>query len=166
MRSFRPDRHDQRDGAEDDAVNGKGQESAFFDPVGKPLHYDPRDKKRDDEADGQHAPAVGVHAAFDFVGADATVQLAIRGLRRGGTAVVVGLFGGALNMPIPLFPWNGISVVGSYVGSLPELAELLELVKAGKVGAIPVTLRPMAEATQALHDLKAGKVVGRTVLTA
>lgn len=106
----------------------------------------------------------GVHAAFDFVGADATVQLAVKGLRRGGTAVVVGLFGGALTMPIPLLPWNGIAIVGSYVGSLPELAELLELVKAGKVAPIPVTLRPMAEATAALHDLKAGKVIGRTVL--
>lgn len=124
---------------------------------------DPRDK---DSLNRLQKGYGGVHAAFDFVGADATLQLAIRGLRRGGTAVVVGLFGGALNMPIPLFPWNGISVVGSYVGSLPELAELLDLVKAGKVGAIPVSLRPMAEATAALHDLKAGKVVGRTVLTA
>ncbi|MFA5120377.1 alcohol dehydrogenase [Zavarzinia sp.] len=108
----------------------------------------------------------GVHAALDFVGAEATVQLATRGLRRGGTAVVVGLFGGALSMPIPLLPWNGIAIVGSYVGSLAELGELLDLVRTGKVAPIPVTLRPMAEATEALHDLKAGKVVGRVVLTA
>ncbi|WP_147385466.1 zinc-binding dehydrogenase [Oleomonas cavernae] len=107
----------------------------------------------------------GVHAAFDFVGAESTLQLAVKALRRGGSAVVVGLFGGAFTLPIPMFPWNGIAVMGSYVGSLAELTQLLALVQSGKVAAIPVTLRPMAQASDALADLKAGKVVGRTVLT-
>lgn len=106
----------------------------------------------------------GVHAAFDFVGAESTVQLAARGLRRGGTAIIVGLFGGAFTLPIPLFPWNGITVMGSYVGSLEELTRLLDLIRTGRVAPIPVTLRPMAEASEALHDLREGKVIGRTVL--
>lgn len=122
---------------------------------------DPRDKESLPRLQKAYG---GVHAAFDFVGAETTVQLAARGLRRGGTAIVVGLFGGAFTLPIPLFPWNGIAVVGSYVGSLAELTALLELVRTGKVAPIPVTLRPMAEASDALHDLQAGKVVGRVVL--
>lgn len=144
--------------AEIDPVKGEAARAA-----GAAEIFDPREKETLAKIQKTYG---GVHAAFDFVGADATVTLAIRGLRRGGTAVIVGLFGGALNMPIPLFPWNGISVVGSYVGTLPELGELLDLVKAGKVAPIPVTLRPMAEATQALADMKAGKVLGRTVLVA
>lgn len=144
--------------AEIDPVKGEAARAA-----GAAEILDPREKETLAKIQKTYG---GVHAAFDFVGADATVTLAIRGLRRGGTAVIIGLFGGALNMPIPLFPWNGISVVGSYVGTLPELGELLDLVKAGKVAPIPVTLRPMAEATQALADMKAGKVLGRTVLVA
>ncbi|MCW0183267.1 alcohol dehydrogenase [Zavarzinia sp.] len=143
--------------AEIDPVKGEAARAAGASEI-----VDPRDK---DTLAKLQKTYGGIHAAFDFVGAEATVNLAIRSLRRGGTAVIVGLFGGALTMPIPLFPWNGITVLGSYVGTLPELAELLDLVKAGKVAPIPVTLRPMSEATEALHDLKAGKVLGRTVLT-
>jgi D-arabinose 1-dehydrogenase-like Zn-dependent alcohol dehydrogenase len=42
---------------------------------------------------------------------------------------------------------------------------VLALVKAGKIAPIPVTLRPLSEASKSLDDLRAGKVVGRVVLT-
>jgi D-arabinose 1-dehydrogenase-like Zn-dependent alcohol dehydrogenase len=106
----------------------------------------------------------GCHAVIDFVGAESTTRIATKALRRGGQAVIVGLFGGMYQLPIPMFPWNGISVGGSYVGSLEEMRELLDLVKAGKVAPIPVDVRPLSAASQSLDDLKSGKVVGRVVL--
>ena len=62
------------------------------------------------------------------------------------------------------FPLRGMGVRGSYVGSLPELKELVALAQKGTLTPIKVTRRPLAEASAAVHDLKAGKVIGRVVL--
>jgi propanol-preferring alcohol dehydrogenase len=57
-----------------------------------------------------------------------------------------------------------MGVRGSYVGSLPELGELVALAQSGKLEPIKVTRRKLHEAYASLMDLKAGKVIGRTVL--
>ncbi len=49
-------------------------------------------------------------------------------------------------------------IQGSYVGSLGEL------VHRTKAERIPITCRPLAEASAALADLHAGKAIGRYVL--
>jgi D-arabinose 1-dehydrogenase-like Zn-dependent alcohol dehydrogenase len=77
---------------------------------------------------------------------------------------VVGLFGGGFSMPIPLFPMRAISIGGSYVGSLDETKEMMELVKAGKIDPIPVSERPLGEGSKSLDDLRNGSVMGRVVL--
>lgn len=106
----------------------------------------------------------GVAAALDFVGAENSLAFATRILRKGGRAVVVGLFGGRYSTPIPMLPLRAISLIGSYVGSLAEARELLDLVRTGRVTPIPLVHRPLAEAEQALQDLRAGRVTGRQVL--
>jgi propanol-preferring alcohol dehydrogenase len=55
-------------------------------------------------------------------------------------------------------------VFGSFVGSRPELIELIGLAKSGKVPPIPITKRPLEDVNDALLDLKKGKQVGRAVL--
>jgi D-arabinose 1-dehydrogenase-like Zn-dependent alcohol dehydrogenase len=110
------------------------------------------------------AGGVGVWATIDLVGAPATMQLAIDASLKGAEIIVVGLIGGAITIPIPLIPQKALRIQGSYTGSLGELAELMDLVKGGAIDPIPTTVRPLAEANAALMDLKAGKVVGRTVL--
>jgi D-arabinose 1-dehydrogenase-like Zn-dependent alcohol dehydrogenase len=107
----------------------------------------------------------GVAAAVDFVGAEATVRFGTSMLRKSGKLVIVGLYGGTLSMPIPFFPFLGITVQGSQVGTLAELKELIALGRQGIVGAIPTATRPLAAATDTLADLKAGKILGRIVLT-
>jgi len=107
----------------------------------------------------------GAAAAIDFVGGESSVKFGTGALRKGGKLIVVGLFGGALQMPIPLFPLLEITIQGSKVGSLADLAELIALGQAGIFGAIPYATRPLAEASQTLADLKGGKIVGRVVLT-
>jgi len=49
---------------------------------------------------------------------------------------------------------------------LAEAREVLDLARAGKIAPIPTSLRPLAQAQAALDDLRAGRVVGRTVLSA
>lgn len=109
--------------------------------------------------------AGGPAVALDFVGAPSTMDLAVGAVRRGGTAIVVGLFGGAFSIPIPMIPIRAITITGSYVGTLEETKEMLELVKTGVVKPIPITERPLVEASKTLDDLRAGNVVGRVVLT-
>ena len=106
----------------------------------------------------------GAWAVIDLVGATQTVQLALDSLIKGGKVVIVGLFGGDITVPTPSFPLRAIAIQGSYVGSLTEMAELLDLVRRRGVPDLPVGTRPLAAVNEALNELKAGKVVGRLVL--
>ena len=106
----------------------------------------------------------GVAGAIDFVGSPATASLGIAALRKGGRYVICGLYGGELVHPLPPIAQRAIGIVGSYVGSLPELKEVVALAKKGRIRPAPVQLRPAAEANSALEDLKAGRIVGRVVL--
>lgn len=106
----------------------------------------------------------GIAAAIDFVGSPATAALGIAGLRKGGRYVICGLYGGELAHPLPLIAQRAIGIVGSYVGNLQELKEVVALAKKKKLRPMPVETRPAAGANAALEDLKAGKVLGRIVL--
>lgn len=106
----------------------------------------------------------GIAAAIDFVGSPATAALGIAALRKGGRYVLCGLYGGELTHPLPPIAQRAIGIVGSYVGSLQELKEVVALAKKRKLRATPVETRSADEANAALEDLRAGKVVGRIVL--
>jgi D-arabinose 1-dehydrogenase-like Zn-dependent alcohol dehydrogenase len=106
----------------------------------------------------------GAAVVVDFVGSEASAKFAVGATRRTGKLLIVGLFGGTFQMPVSFFPLLGLSVQGTQVGTLDELRELFVLGKTGKFSAIPVKKRPIAEANQALTDLRNRKVVGRTVL--
>ena len=106
----------------------------------------------------------GAYAIVDFVGSEATFAFAQASVRRGGRIIIVGLFGGAMSMPLPMFPMRALSVGGSYVGSLAEAEEMMEMVRAGQIDPIPVKTRGLDQANAVLADLHAGKVIGRVVL--
>jgi len=106
-----------------------------------------------------------LRAVVDTVGGEATAGLGMAAVRKGGRYVIVGLYGGQITVSLPTIPMRALSIMGSYVGSLGELKELMELVKTGKVKPIPLTTRPLETAYDTLQDLKAGKIVGRVVLT-
>jgi D-arabinose 1-dehydrogenase-like Zn-dependent alcohol dehydrogenase len=106
----------------------------------------------------------GARASIDFVGAPQTARFGLDVLRRGGTLVNVGLYGGAMSLPLPLMPQRSLTLRGSYVGTLEELEEVMALGRQGKVPPIPLDLRPLAQAAQALDDLRAGRVAGRVIL--
>jgi D-arabinose 1-dehydrogenase-like Zn-dependent alcohol dehydrogenase len=60
---------------------------------------------------------------------------------------------------------RALAIMGSYVGSPAEAREMLDLVKAGKFAPIPVETRPLEATSRSLDELRAGKVVGRVVIT-
>jgi D-arabinose 1-dehydrogenase-like Zn-dependent alcohol dehydrogenase len=106
----------------------------------------------------------GIAGAIDFVGTPATAALAIAALRKGGRYVLVGLHGGELTHPLPPIAQRAIGIVGSYVGNLQELKEVVALAKKKKLRPMPVETRPAEAANRALEDLHAGRIVGRVVL--
>lgn len=106
----------------------------------------------------------GVAAAIDFVGAAATFNFGQGALRKGGRLICVGLFGGGVQMVPALLALRAISISGSYVGSLSEMAELLALAQAVALPPLPLATRPLDELSQTLDDLRAGRVRGRAVL--
>lgn len=129
---------------------------------GASLVVDPRD---DGAAATLQTKTGGIAAAIDFVGARATAEFGIGALRKGGTYVIVGLFGGDMSMSLPLLVIRALEIRGSYVGNLGELRELIDLVKQGRVKPMPVEALPMAQANAALDRLRRGAVSGRLVLT-
>jgi D-arabinose 1-dehydrogenase-like Zn-dependent alcohol dehydrogenase len=107
----------------------------------------------------------GVGAAVDFAGSDKSLAFAQSVVAKGGAAIVVGLLGGSFALPVPMFPLRALTVMGSYVGSPGEAAEMIALVKAGRIAPIPVETRPLTETGRSLDDLRAGRIVGRVVVT-
>jgi alcohol dehydrogenase, propanol-preferring len=107
----------------------------------------------------------GAGAVVDFAGSDKSLNFAQGAVAKGGAVVIVGLIGGSFSLPVPMFPLRALTIMGSYVGSLAEAREMLGLVQTGKVAPIPVALRPLEETNAALEDLRAGRVVGRVVVT-
>jgi len=106
----------------------------------------------------------GVAAAIDLVGAPATASLGIGALRKGGRYIICGLYGGELVHPLPPIAQRAIGIIGSYVGSLQELKEVVALAKKKKIKPSPIETRPAHQANSALEDLKNGRVLGRIVL--
>jgi NAD+-dependent secondary alcohol dehydrogenase Adh1 len=115
-------------------------------------------------APGEVAEVVADSAAavIDFVGSDATARLAIDALGFGGAYFIVGV-GGSITMPTLEVVAGEVRIEGVYVGTYPELVELVALASAGDV--VPtVTTYALEDAERALRDLDAGRIVGRAVL--
>ena len=111
-------------------------------------------------------------AIQELGGADQAIALAVSpkafeqaygSLRRGGTLVFVGLpADNKIELPIFETVLNGITVVGSIVGTRLDLREVFELHAAGKTRVIRET-RPLAEINEAIEEVEAGHVPARIV---
>ena len=105
-------------------------------------------------------------------GADQAIALAVspksfeqayRSLRRGGTLVFVAL-PAENHMTLPIFETvlNGITVVGSIVGTRTDLREVFELHAAGQT-VVTREIRPLEEVNEAIADVEAERVAARIV---
>lgn len=106
----------------------------------------------------------GADAVIDFVNAPPTAKLALSVLRKRGRLVMVGLFGGAVELPLVTVPLKAISIEGAYTGTFSAMEELVELAKRGIVKPVVSRRYGLDRANEALGDLKAGRIVGRAVI--
>lgn len=152
------------------ALHGVGPIVADIDPVkrqgaldaGASEAVDPQDPESRRRLSKQTSG--GFAAAIDFVGAPASTEFGLSLLRKGGKLVAVGLFGGAIELALPMLPLKSISLVGSYVGSLDEMAELVTLARGGKLKPMQIETRPLGDAQATMDALRSGRIVGRAVL--
>lgn len=106
----------------------------------------------------------GVKAAIDFVGAPQTFKFGMDALKKDGTLVVVGLFGGSHKIAIPMLPFMAMTVRGSYVGNLKDMDDMMQVIRGGHVPEIPIESRPLDACNASLAQLEAGQITGRVVL--
>jgi NADPH:quinone reductase-like Zn-dependent oxidoreductase len=99
---------------------------------------------------------------FDYVGADATLAVANRIIRRGGLVVNVGAYGGSIPFGFSLVPhetwWTQ-----SMWGSRDDLAAVIRIAQRGDL-QYSVERLPLEAAADAHRRIKAGDVDGRLVL--
>ncbi|HEY4534373.1 MAG TPA: zinc-binding dehydrogenase [Enteractinococcus sp.] len=107
-------------------------------------------------------------AVIDFVNNGATATLGFKILTKAGRMVQVGLFGGEVTLPTAPLALRMIRLEGSFVGTVGQMKELVEIAKTGDLPSIPIEERPLSASSvaEALDDLTAGNVSGRIVLTA
>lgn len=107
----------------------------------------------------------GAFAVIDLVGSSQSARLGYDSLTKGGKYIIVGLYGGDLTVSLPPIPMRALTIQGSYVGSVPEMQELMELVRRTGLPDVPVATRPLDDVNDVMNELRAGKIVGRVVLT-
>jgi propanol-preferring alcohol dehydrogenase len=113
-----------------------------------------------------------VEAIQKLGGADQAIALAVSpkafeqayaSLRRGGTLVFVALPAeNEIKLPIFETVLNGITVVGSIVGTRVDLREVFDLHAAGKTQVIR-EVRQLEDVNEAIDDVLAGRVAARIV---
>lgn len=112
----------------------------------------------------QSSVSAGVHVVIDLVGSAATASLAVDSLAKGGKYILIGLFGGSIDIPLPTLPLRALNITGSFVGNLAELRELLDLAKSKGLPSFPTTPCSLHDANDNLRRLHDGKIIGRAVM--
>ncbi|MDH3617311.1 MAG: alcohol dehydrogenase [Nitrosopumilus sp.] len=106
----------------------------------------------------------GADSVVDFVNAPPTAKLGISVLRKRGNLVLVGLFGGSLELSLVTIPLKSITIQGAYTGNYTDMVELLDLTRKGTINPKITKRYQLSEANTALEDLKARKILGRAVI--
>jgi len=106
----------------------------------------------------------GVDSIVDFVNAPPTVKMNLSIIRKRGNIVLVGLFGGAVELPLVSIPLKAITIQGAYTGNYNDMTELIELAQKGVIDPIVSKHYTLDESNNALEDLKNRKIIGRAII--
>lgn len=102
----------------------------------------------------------GVDLALEFIGRAETISEAVKSLRRGGRAVVVGMGGDAITLPPPnLFTWSEHSLIGSFGISADSVRRLLDMVASGRLdlSASVTDILPLSQVNAAIDLLSSSE---------
>ncbi|HET7344578.1 MAG TPA: NAD(P)-dependent alcohol dehydrogenase [Nitrososphaeraceae archaeon] len=105
----------------------------------------------------------GLNVVVDCVGTEETIRNSVRTLSKGGVLVMVGLFGGQINMPLISAVINEYQVICSLWGNYNELREVIEFAKDQKIKH-SIHSFPLTEINKAIDSLRVGNIEGRAVI--
>jgi propanol-preferring alcohol dehydrogenase len=104
---------------------------------------------------------------LDFVGSQASLDLAGQVTGRGGAIVVTGAGGGRISLAADIgagrAPDREVAIVHTFGGTHADLAEALALAAAGRVRT-RIERFGLADVERAFDELEAGRILGRAVL--
>ncbi|HSB50718.1 MAG TPA: alcohol dehydrogenase [Nitrosopumilaceae archaeon] len=106
----------------------------------------------------------GADSVIDFVNAPQTAKTGVTVLRKRGNLVLVGLFGGSLEISLVTIPLKAITIQGAYTGNYNDMIELIKLAKKGVIKPVISKRYSIDEANEALENLRARKIIGRAVI--
>ena len=109
----------------------------------------------------------GVYASLVFSSKIAGFELGLNLLKAGGVLITVGLPAfseGSMSINPFMFILRGYQMVGSLVGSVEEMKELVQLAADGKVKTHIGRVADLSEINQVFEELEKGKFVGRAII--
>lgn len=107
----------------------------------------------------------GVDIVFEHVGGE-TFERSLRALARGGRLVTCGATAAAeVTINLRLVFFKLLSILGSTMGSLAELQEVLKHVEAGRLRPVIDRVLPLAEVAEGHRILEAREAFGKIVFT-
>jgi NADPH:quinone reductase-like Zn-dependent oxidoreductase len=106
----------------------------------------------------------GVDVVLDSVGGESWVK-SLGSLVKGGRLVTCGATAGPRpQTDLQRIFWNQLSVFGSTMGNMREVAEMLNFVQKRGIKPVIDQVFPLAEGAQALARMEEGKQFGKVVL--
>jgi propanol-preferring alcohol dehydrogenase len=104
----------------------------------------------------------GVDAAFDFVGASATIAVAQGSMAQRSRLTVVGIANGSATWSFFTNPYESV-LTNTYWGTIEDLHEVVDMYRAGQIRP-DVERFPMDRALDAYEALESGALSGRAVV--
>jgi len=109
----------------------------------------------------------GVNASIVFSSKVAGFELGLKLLKRGGVLIAVGLPAfseGSISVDPFGFILKGLHIIGSLVGTVEEMRELVQLAADGKVKTHVGRTAKLSEINEVFEELEKGEFVGRAIL--
>jgi len=109
----------------------------------------------------------GVNASIVFSSKVAGFELGLKLLKRGGVLIAVGLPAfseGSISVDPFGFILKGLHIIGSLVGTVEEMRELVQLAAEGKVKTHVGRVAKLSDLNQVFEELERGEFVGRAIL--
>ncbi len=107
----------------------------------------------------------GVDTVIDNVGSNETLLQGIGSVRAGGKVVMVGETEDTVPLSTFRLCVNEYQIIGSRSGGRQDTIEAIDLVARGIVTPYVSNTYPLEKINQAFDDIRAGKVLGRAVIT-